>query len=313
MRDLESMYAAARRTGLVRRVLELARDEDLGATGDVTSAATIDGTRRGRYAVVPRVPAVIAGLAVIPDLIEVFAPDVVATVHTRDGESVAARVAVATLDGPVRQILGLERTLLNLISRLSGIATRTREFIDAMGARPDGKPALCDTRKTTPGLRVLEKYAVVCGGGTSHRMGLFDAVLIKDNHLAGVSSRDLPGAVARAIAKVQELAKTPRTGAGGERPDFIEVEVDDLEQFREILSAKPEGLGMVLLDNMGPDTLRRAVLMRNESWPGLILEASGGVSLGTIRAIADTGIDRISVGSLTHSAISVDFGMDANA
>jgi nicotinate-nucleotide pyrophosphorylase (carboxylating) len=313
MRDLESIYEAARRTGLVRRVLELARDEDLGSAGDITSAATIDPARRGRYAVVPRQPATLAGLAAIPDLLQIFAPRTVATLHARDGTRATPRVAVATLEGPVREILALERTLLNLVSRLSGIATRTREFLDAMGARPGGKPALCDTRKTTPGLRVLEKYAVACGGGTSHRMGLFDAVLIKDNHLAGVTAKDFPAAVARAIAKVHERATHLGPGGGGEHPDFIEVEVDDLDQYRAILAAKPAGLGMVLLDNMGTDTLRKAVAMRNESWPGVILEASGGVSLGTIGEIAQTGVDRISVGSLTHGAASVDFGLDANA
>jgi nicotinate-nucleotide pyrophosphorylase (carboxylating) len=295
----------------VRRVLEIARDEDLGVAGDLTSAATIEPGRRGRYAVVPRVSATLAGLAVIPDLIEVFAPNVSATLHSRDGERVEARTAVATLDGPVREILGLERTLLNLVSRLSGIATRTREFLDAMGARPNGKPALCDTRKTTPGLRVLEKYAVACGGGTSHRMGLFDAVLIKDNHLAGVAAKDFPGAVSRAIAKVHELAPIESLPRGGERPDFIEVEVDNLDQFRAILDQKPAGLGMVLLDNMGPQNLRDAVRMRNEAWPGLVLEASGCVTLATIGEIAASGVDRVSVGSLTHGAVSLDFGLDA--
>jgi nicotinate-nucleotide pyrophosphorylase (carboxylating) len=317
MRDLRSMYEAARRTGLIRRVLELARDEDLGSVGDLTSAATIDPARRGRYAVVPRQAAVLAGLAAIPDLLEVFAPGTRATLHAADGTPATPRVAVATLEGPVREILALERTLLNLISRLSGIATRTRAFLDAMGPRRGDAPALCDTRKTTPGMRVLEKYAVACGGGTSHRMGLFDAVLIKDNHLAGVAAKDFPKAVARAIAKVQELARDTASGGRGERPEFtlafIEVEVDDLDQFRAILAEKPEGLGMVLLDNMNPDTLRRAVAMRNESWPALILEASGGVSLATIGEIAAAGVDRISVGSLTHRAVSIDVGLDACA
>jgi nicotinate-nucleotide pyrophosphorylase (carboxylating) len=245
---------------------------------------------------------VLAGLATLPDLVEIFAPGVAVECHARDGDRVASKVPVATFEGPVREILAMERPMLNLISRLSGIATRTAAFVAAMGPRVDGKPELCDTRKTTPGLRVLEKYAVRCGGGHSHRMGLFDAVLIKDNHLAGVAAADFPAAVGAAIERVMSR---------GVNPAFIQVEVDSLEQFRAILSATPPGLGMVLLDNLGPVILKEAVRLRDGAESFLILEASGGVTLETVRGIADSGVDRVSVGSLTHGAVSVDLGLDA--
>lgn len=300
--DLKAIYAAATETGLVRRLLEIARDEDLGRAGDLTSQATIPADAMGRYAVVPRKPAVLSGLAVVPDLIPIFAPRVQATLHAEDGQRVVAGQPVATLAGPVREILAMERTLLNLVCRMSGIATRTAGFLEAMGPRKGGKPQLCDTRKTTPGLRVLEKYAVRCGGGQSHRMGLYDAVLIKDNHLAGVAAADFPSAVAGAIARVR---------AGGGEPKFVQVEVDSLEQFRAILATTPDGLGMVLLDNMDPATLAEAVRLRDASGKFLVLEASGGVTMETVRSIADSGVDRVSVGSLTHGAVSIDFGLDA--
>ncbi len=302
VRELEDIYRAARETGFVRRLLELARDEDLGTVGDLTSDATIAADAQGRYAVVPRSAAVMAGLATIPDIIKIFAPRVTVEFHAKDGDRASPGVPVATLTGPVREILAMERPMLNLVSRLSGIATRTAAFVAAMGPRPNGKPQLCDTRKTTPGLRVLEKYAVRCGGGQSHRMGLFDAVLIKDNHLAGVGAGDFPVSVRSAIERVM---------ATGVKPAFVQVEVDSLEQFQALLSAPPPGLGMVLLDNMDAEMLKVAVRMRDTQGSLLVLEASGGVTLETIRGIADTGVDRVSVGSLTHGAVSVDLGLDA--
>lgn len=301
--DLDLLLAEGRASGLVRRLLELARDEDLGPSGDVTGQATIPADRRGRYRVVPRAPAVLSGLGFLPDLSAIFAPSVRVDLAAADGDRVSPGQTVATLDGPVRDILALERTMLNLICRLSGVATRTAEFVAAMGPRPNGRPDLCDTRKTTPGLRIFEKYAVRCGGGRSHRLGLHDAVLIKDNHLVGAAPQELPGIVETAIRRAHEL-----------RPHglkFCEVEVDTLAQFEALLRRPPSGLGIVLLDNMGVPDLKSAVGMRDRAGSGLLLEASGGVNLHTVREIADTGVDRISVGSLTHGAVSIDFGLDA--
>ena len=309
--SLTSMRDDARRTGLVRRLLELARDEDLGTLGDITSRATIPETLRGTFDLTPREPAVLAGLAFLPDLLEVFGGGVDARLLAEDGSRVEPGRPVATLAGPVRSVLTVERTLLNLVCRLSGVATRTARFVEAAraGVKAGRKPPeVCDTRKTTPGLRVLEKYAVRCGGGSSHRMGLFDAVLIKDNHLAQVPVSSLAAAVSGAVARARELRP------GG--LSFIEVEVDTLEQLRALLDAGGAGAGIILLDNMTPVRLAEAVAMRDASVGGgtpVLLEASGGVRLETIGAIAATGVDRISVGSLTHGAVAVDFGLDASA
>jgi len=217
----------------------------------------------------------------------------------RDGQSVAAGECVAEIEAPIRDLLMSERILLNLIGRLSGIATLTRQYVDAVqgtGAR------IYDTRKTTPGWRRLEKYAVRCGGGRNHRTGLFDAVLIKDNHLAlaGCSPGD---AVQQARQFLHEMMLDgPRAGQM-----IVEVEVDRLEQLDDVL---PHGPDIVLLDNMSPDQLREAVSRRGAADAAVELEASGGVNLQTIRAIAETGVDRISVGALTHSAVNLDVGLD---
>jgi nicotinate-nucleotide pyrophosphorylase (carboxylating) len=314
---LPDLYLALAATGLVRRLLELARDEDLGSAespwhgrarpdalrawgGDITSDACIDPSRTGRAEMSARTPGVIAGLACIPELIEVFAPGCRFTPLVQDGASVGANSALGVLEGPLDEVLGLERTLLNLVSRLSGVATRTSEFRRAMG---EGRANLYDTRKTTPGLRVLEKYAVRCGGGLCHRIGLFDAVLIKDNHLAGVATGEL-------ASYVKAAAERARSLPGHMPPSFIEVEVDTLEQLAAILTLPPGTVDIVLLDNMGPAQLRDAAGMRDRGNPRLQLEASGGVNLATIGDIARTGVDRISVGGLTHAAVSLDIGLD---
>jgi len=287
-----------RETGLVLRLLELARDEDLGREGDITSLATVPADALGRVALNARAPAVLAGLAFAPDVLALFAPRCTFSALARDGDRVAAGQALASLAGPLRELLAAERTLLNLVCRLSGIATRTAAFITAMG---NAAVQLCDTRKTTPGLRVLEKYAVRCGGGHSHRLGLHDAVLIKDNHIASVPLERLAQVVADASRSARALTT----------PKFVQVEVDHLDQLDRLLSLPPGTIDIVLLDNMPPEMLREAIRRRNERQPGLVLEASGGVTLATIAAIAATGVDRISVGSLTHGATSIDFGLDA--
>jgi nicotinate-nucleotide pyrophosphorylase (carboxylating) len=306
--NLSAMRDDARRTGLVRRLFELARDEDLGTLGDITSRATIPEGLRGCFDLTPREPAVLSGLGFLPDLLEAFGGGVEAVVHAEDGARATPGRPVATLAGPVRSVLTVERTLLNLVCRLSGIATRTARFIEAAraGVPVGGRtPEVCDTRKTTPGLRVFEKYAVRCGGGCSHRMGLFDAVLIKDNHLAHVPAASLAGAVSAAVARAQDLRPAGLS--------FIEVEVDTLDQLRALLAAGGAGARIILLDNMTPAQLAEAVAERDRSGCPVLLEASGGVRLETIGAIAASGVDRVSVGSLTHGAVSVDFGLDAAA
>ncbi|MEI7657213.1 MAG: carboxylating nicotinate-nucleotide diphosphorylase [Phycisphaerae bacterium] len=312
--SLSDLYARFDMTGLIRRLLELAHDEDMGiprpssapgrdtvrSDGDITSECCIDVARIGEAKVVARGAGRIAGLAALPELMRLFAPSSTATTHASDGEDVAPLTTLATLRGPLDELLGLERTLLNLLGRLSGIATRTRTFARAM--EPGGRARLYDTRKTTPGLRVLEKYAVRCGGGFCHRIGLFDAVLIKDNHIAGVDVKDLP----RFIQRAATLARVKG------HPAFIEVEVDTLDQFEALLTLPPGTVDIILLDNMSCERMTHAARRRDEVNPALELEASGGITLETIKAISRTGVDRISVGGLTHSAVVLDVAMDVD-
>jgi nicotinate-nucleotide pyrophosphorylase (carboxylating) len=216
-----------------------------------------------------------------------------------DGQSVDAGVCVAEIAGSVRDLLTSERLLLNLIGRLSGIATLTRQYVAAVRGT---KARIYDTRKTTPGWRRLEKYAVRCGGGRNHRTGLFDAVLVKDNHLA------LAGcSPAEAVRLVRQfLHEMIPDGPQADRM-IVEIEVDMLGQLDNVM---PLGPDIVLLDNMSVDQLREAVARRDASNPSVELEASGGINLETVRAIAETGVDRISVGALTHSAVNLDVGLD---
>lgn len=309
--SLPELYAELAREGHIRRLLELARDEDLGPDperGDVTSRACVGASVRGRFHVVAREAGVVSGLACLDELLHLFRVDADAVVHVRDGQAVEAGACIAELRGQVRGVLGVERTLLNLVGRLSGIATRTRRFVQ----RVAGTGAqVCDTRKTTPGLRVLEKYAVRCGGGVLHRLGLFDAVLIKDNHLAamqGSAGGDAAFAEWVRFAVRRARDEAPRAGLR-----FVELEVDTLDQFRAVVEAGGCGVDLVLLDNMETASLRGAVELRDRCGlrGRLALEASGGVTLERIGEIAATGVERIAVGSLTHGAVSLDVGLDA--
>jgi len=304
--SLPEMYREIRATGFVRRLLELARDEDLGGSSianDITTAScpTPDGTRI-RADVTAREPCMVAGLGALPDLIEVFGGNMVVRERIADGAPAEKGDVVATIEGPASSVLVLERTMLNLVTRLSGIATHARAMRTAMDAgAPGHRAVLLDTRKTTPGMRVLEKYAVRCGGCSCHRIGLFDAVLLKDNHLAGVGLSELAGFVEGVAARARARG-TVR---------FIEVEVDTLDQLARVLTVPAGVVDFVLLDNMTPAMLREAVEMRDLAGPGVSLEASGGVTMASIAAIAATGVDRISSGSLTHGAGTIDFGLDA--
>lgn len=295
---LADFYKTLQGTGLVRRVLELARDEDLGTAGDVTSNAVISAEAKGAANIALREPGVVAGLAVVPELLSIFAPHASFEPHAADGQAAAGPCSLGVLRGPSRELLAAERALLNVAGRLCGVATRTAEFVAAMGPT---KAQLCDTRKTTPGLRVLEKYAVRCGGGHSHRLGLHDAILIKDNHLAGVAVKDLASWLTQTLTRAKSSARELA---------FVEVEVDSLDQFQQVLGVEAGLVDIVLLDNMTPEVLKQAVVMRDAAPNKVLLEASGGVNLGTIRAVGSTGVDRVSVGSLTHGARSLDVGLD---
>jgi nicotinate-nucleotide pyrophosphorylase (carboxylating) len=253
----------------------------------------------GRALVVARQPGTIAGLKAADLVLDEMNIKAGWTAMVEDGQVVSAGTRLAEIAGPVRDLLTAERPLLNLVGRLSGIATLTRRYVDAV----QGTAArVYDTRKTTPGWRRLEKYAVRCGGGRNHRTGLFDAVLIKDNHLAlaGVS----PG---EAVRRARQFLRDMLDGDLRAETMIVEVEVDTLEQLNDALAAGPD---IVLLDNMSLDQLREAVARRNAAAPRVELEASGGVTLETVRGIADTGVERISVGALTHSAIGLDVALD---
>jgi nicotinate-nucleotide pyrophosphorylase (carboxylating) len=261
--------------------------EDLAGGTDVTTAATVPAGVRGRADVVARSAGVVAGLPVAEAVFWMASPgDAVAcTERTADGDVVAAGESVLTVTGPVAALLTAERTALNLLCHLSGVATLTRSWVDAVAGTT---AAIRDTRKTTPGLRVLEKYAVRCGGGVNHRMSLSDAALIKDNHVAAA------GSVSAAFAAVR--ARAP------ELP--LEVECDTLDQVAEALAA---GADLILLDNFTVPEMADAVRLADGR---ALLEASGGLTLGRARAVAETGVDYLAVGALTHSAPALDFGLD---
>lgn len=276
----------------LRELVRLALREDVGEAGDLTSQAVIGADRRGAAAVVSREAGVVAGVGVAAVVLREAGADATWSPCLADSDPLSPGLVVGRLEGNARDLLRCERLILNLMSRLCGVATLTSRYVAAVAG---SGAALYDTRKTTPGWRRLEKHAVRCGGGQTHRHGLYDAVLIKDNHLAQAGEAGLTpsGAVERARAAAPDRV--------------IEIEVDTLRQLRSVLPVRPD---IVLLDNMGLDELRQAVEMRNAEGAGVVLEASGGVRLDTIGAIAATGVDRISVGALTHSAIGLDLGLD---
>lgn len=266
-----------------------ALQEDLGG-GDATSLACISENSVSRADMNAREPMVVAGLAFAETAFHQMSPTLRVTCPAQDGARVDAGQVLLTVEGTTRAILAAERVALNFVQRLSGIATVTARFVDAVAGT---SARILDTRKTTPGWRRFEKYAVTCGGGTNHRAGLFDLILIKDNHLAALRD-EKPNAVAAAVSRARRLYPHLR----------VEVEADRLSQVHQALEA---GADVILLDNMTPRQLREAVTAvagRART------EASGGVRLETVRAIAETGVDFISVGALTHSARAVDIGLD---
>jgi len=264
--------------------------EDLGRAGDITSIATVPERAQARAVVVARKAGVIAGLPLVEATFRKLDPAIEIVAQARDGDTVSAKTPLMTVSGNARAILSAERTALNFAGHLSGIATATAELV----ARVKGSKArITDTRKTTPGLRALQKYAVRCGGGFNHRFGLDDAILIKDNHIAVAGG--VKAVLERARARAGHLVK-------------IEIEVDTLDQLREVLAT---GLAdVVMLDNMDVATLKQAVGIATGR---VVLEASGGVTLHSIAAIAGAGVDYISSGALTHSAPNFDVAIDIDA
>jgi nicotinate-nucleotide pyrophosphorylase (carboxylating) len=284
----------------VEAVLGLALAEDLGSAGDITSMATIPPEARGVAELVARSSGVLAGLPLVPRLAAAFDPAIDWQPLCRDGDRLEAGTVVGRLAGPMRTLLAMERTMLNFLGRLSGIASLTARFVQSVAGT---RARIYDTRKTTPGWRALEKYAVRCGGAFNHRFGLFDAVLIKDNHLAWLQSAAGAGpasldVIARAIAQARATVATGTT---------IEIEVDSLEQLERALRCAPD---IILVDNLSAALLEEAVRRRDALAPAVLLEASGGVALETVRALAATGVDRISIGALTHSAPALDLALD---
>jgi nicotinate-nucleotide pyrophosphorylase (carboxylating) len=274
---------------LVRRALE----EDLMGGVDVTSVATIPGDQRSTATFGSREAGIVAGLGVAAAVIETVCGERASSFEwfVPDGSQVERGMKLAKVTAPTRSLLTAERTALNLLCHLSGVATLTRRWVDAL----EGTSAVVrDTRKTTPGLRALEKYAVRCGGGVNHRMGLSDAALVKDNHVTAA------GSISIAYARVRELEATIP----------VEIEVDSLSGLREAIAA---GADEVLIDNFGLDQMREAVALRDQLDPNVRLEASGGLTLDTARQVAETGVDLIAVGELTHSARVLDIGLDFNS
>ena len=281
-------------SAVCQRLVDWGLAEDLDLAGDLTSQAIIPPSLPGQAALVVRAPGILAGLPAVALVCQAVDPKLTCLPTTVDGARVASGTVLAELTGPMSSILIAERLALNFLQHLSGIATMTGRFVDAVAGL---KVDLLDTRKTLPGWRLLAKYAVRCGGGHNHRLGLCDGILIKDNHIAALRQRSLA-----------EIIVTAQQFEGGRHA--VEVEVADLNQFDLALAA---GAEIILLDNMSLAAMAEATARRNrlctpDHW--VLLEASGGIHLGNVRAVAETGVDRISIGALTHSAPALDIALD---
>ncbi|MBJ7258893.1 MAG: carboxylating nicotinate-nucleotide diphosphorylase [Chthoniobacterales bacterium] len=276
-------------TTFARETIRRALEEDIGV-GDITSEAFIPDGHRSNAQIIAKEDLILAGTEAAVEVFRLVDPSITVALHKSDGAQLAPGDVVLSAGGPTRTLLAAERTALNFLQQLSGIATLTRDFVDVvMGTNA----VILDTRKTTPGLREFERAAVVAGGGVNHRFGLFDQILAKDNHLAVTGDAEgLQAAIARAKVKKPDVA--------------VEIEADTLDQVRMLCTLR--GVNIILLDNMTLEQMREAVGIRGQKT--ILLEASGGVNLKTVRAIAETGVDCISVGALTHSARAVDFSME---
>ena len=280
---------------LILPIVRMALAEDLGRAGDVTAQACVPQGARMRARVAARKPGVLAGIDCVRLSVLEMDPRAEIDLRLADGAAFEAGAVLAEIEADARAFLSAERTALNLLGRLCGIATLTGAYVEAVAGT---SARIADTRKTTPGLRALEKHAVRCGGGLNHRFGLDDAILIKDNHIV-------------VCGGVEAAVQAARAGAGHLMK--IELEVDGLESFDQALAMVANGAGpdVIMLDNFGTDALVEAVRRRRAAGHRVVLEASGGVDLTTVRAIAGTGVDVISVGALTHSAPVLDIGLDA--
>ena len=271
----------------IEAALTRAFEEDFGRAGDITSTATVPEDAPGRAIVVAREAGVVSGLPLVAAAFRRLSPEIELTPHARDGAAIKAKTSLMTIAGNARAILGAERVALNFLGHLSGIATATATFAARIAHT---KARVVCTRKTTPGLRALEKYAVRCGGGYNHRFGLDDAILIKDNHIA------VAGGIRAVLARAQQAAG---------HLVKIEIEVDSLDQLKDVLDV---GIAdVVMIDNFDLDSMRKAVAMVAGR---LVIEASGGITLDSAAAIAETGVDYLSSGALTHSVQNLDVGLD---
>ncbi len=274
-------------------LVDLAIQEDIGK-GDITSKTVNLPNEKTEAMLVSRESGVLSGIPVAQYVLKKIAPKCKMTIFLKDGSALTKGSKIARIKGTTNELLTAERIMLNFLQHLSGIASITAQYVSKTKGT---KACILDTRKTTPAYRKLEKYAVACGGGQNHRMGLFDMVMIKDNHIASLSqssAEPIKEAIKRAKKKIPKNMK-------------IIVEVDNLKQLKEALPANPN---IILLDNMSNADLKKAVSLRDKTNPKILLEASGGVNLNTVRSIAQTGVDRISVGSITHSVKALDIGLD---
>jgi nicotinate-nucleotide pyrophosphorylase (carboxylating) len=289
----------------ITTLIELAVTEDLGVLpnrpGDITVQVAIPGTLTARSQIVARAGGVLAGLFLVPSILAHYNPKLTFSALAHDGDAVAPGQKVGVISGPAGALLSAERVVLNFVSHLSGIATLASRYVSLV-RQTGAKAQICDTRKTTPGWRQLEKFAVRCGGGVNHRMGLYDGVMLKDNHLATLRSKYGKNlSLAQITAEMKSKLSSEKT---------LWLEVDTLDQLAETLPGG--GADIILLDNMSPEQISRAVALRNQHNPAgrPLLEASGGIIFDNVAAIAATGIDRISVGALTHSAPILDLSME---
>lgn len=282
----------------VQRLIIRALQEDIGS-GDLTTLTLVPETSRTSARILAKASGVLAGAPVAQWVFHTVSPTIKATIEREDGHAIHTGQTILTVSGPTRAILTAERTVLNVLGQLSGIATLTKSFVDATRPYP---VKILDTRKTHPGLRSLEKYAVRCGGGTSHRMGLVDAILIKTNHLKAITR----GGAARDTVIAEAVHKVRQTHPG----KLVEVEVANPVEFAAALLAKPD---VIMLDNWPQNSIHKAVLQRNSAFRRQtkkpLLEVSGGITLATVRQVAKTGVERISIGQLTHSAPSLDVSL----